>query len=89
MALATTVLNFVLNIKYFVLNKCENVTRSVSRYNESFEQKVIYLHGRPYECKSSRCPKCMKTCPVYEHKHPQEVCPQYQVSAFSQKQTHP
>lgn len=72
MALATTVLNFVLNIKYFMLIKCENVTQSVSRFNESFEQKVIHLHGHPYDCKRSRCPKCMKKCPVYDHKHQEE-----------------
>lgn len=72
MALATTILNYVLNLKYFVLSKWENVTLSVSRFNEPVEQKVIYLHGRPYECKRSRCPICRKKCPAYDYKHQEE-----------------
>lgn len=73
MALATTILDFILNLKYFVLTKCEKGTQSVSRFNETVEQKVLYLHGRPYDCKRSRCPVCRKKCPVYDHKHQKEA----------------
>lgn len=72
MALATTILNFVLRLKYFVLNNYEIVNRSVSRFNKIKNQKVIFLHGRPYECKCSRCPVCMAKCPVYDHKYHDE-----------------
>ena len=72
MAHATTILNQALKLKYFVTNNYECITRTVTRYKTTYEQKVLYIHGRPYECKRYRCPKCMKQSPVYDHKSPDE-----------------
>lgn len=48
------------------------VTSSEVRFGESFQRNSIELKVRPYKKIRCRCPKCMKVCPVYDHKAKEE-----------------
>lgn len=74
MASLLSVLKTVLNLNHnrMHVNSCEITTATVQRYGDSFEQKRIIVHARPYQRVQCLCPKCRKKCPGYDHKQESE-----------------
>lgn len=74
MASLLSILKNVLNINKNCIHvvNCEETTVTVNRYGESFEQKRILVHARPYKRMQGRCPKCGKKCSGYDTKQSTE-----------------
>jgi transposase len=72
LSLLKSVLNLNKNYMYVEEKDCEEVTVTVQKYKETYEQKQIHIHARPYKSKQCLCPKCMKKCPGYDTKYTTE-----------------
>ncbi len=74
MASPLSILKNVLNINKNLIHVTdfEERTVSVHRLGETFEQKQVFVHARPYKRVQGLCPCCKKKCPGYDTKQDTE-----------------
>ena len=74
MASPLTILKNVLNFKHSRMHVSgwEEREETIHRYGETYQQKQICVHARPYKRIQGRCPICGEKCPGYDTKYSTE-----------------
>ena len=69
-----TILKDVLNLKHSRMHVSgwEEREETIHRYGETYQQKQICVHARPYKRIQGRCPICGEKCPGYDTKYSTE-----------------
>ena len=75
MAISGSILKSLLNLNHnqFRILEVEEKVVPIEKYGESFDQKQLHIHARPYKRDVRKCPVCGRKCPGYDRKNDHEV----------------